>query len=82
MEYLKERLLPGFYQETDHGFRASLRTNHDVAVFCVSPYSTEDTNKNWAYVVQVLSKNNTIVAQTRFEDIEIALDALNNHSLS
>jgi hypothetical protein len=75
MKYLRESLSLVFKQETDREFRAEASPTRDVSVFCISPFSDAKENTTWRYVVQILSKNNTIVRQDNFDALEEAIVA-------
>lgn len=66
-----------FVKESDKGYRASLNDNLDLAIFCLSQFGQEDSNREYKYVIQTLAKNNTIKSQTVFEDIRDAIEVLN-----
>jgi hypothetical protein len=78
MKFLGEHLSPHFVSESSNGYRASKDTNTDVAVFCLSRHGFAEQNRSYRYVVQSLSRNNTIRGQVCFDDIRSAVTASND----
>jgi hypothetical protein len=79
MNHLKTNLYASMSQVTDREFRAAVSLTRDISVFCISPYSDSDDNTTWRYVVQILSKNNTIVLQEQFDKVTEAVSSANRH---
>lgn len=78
MTFLFQNLDPKFAQDQFSGFRAELNDNLDIAVFCLSQYPPSRNNTHYKYVIQTLSKNNTIKSQTVFDDVRDAVDIVNS----
>jgi hypothetical protein len=77
MQLFAEHLDERFLQEGYKGYRASLDDDLDLAVFCLSQFGQEDSNREYKYVIQTLAKNNTIKSQTCFDDVWDAIEILN-----
>lgn len=77
MAYLNTNLYASMDQMNDREFRADVSPTRDISVFCISPYSDSDDNTTWRYVVQILSKNNTIVLQQQFDKVTEAVSFAN-----
>lgn len=80
IQFFAKHLDPRFVREKDYGFRTPLNSELDLAVSCVSQYEDEDSNYEYQYLVQTLSKNNTIRTQECYNDIKEVVEVLNKRA--